>query len=170
MVLHGGRIALREFSSDDWTARHHWTSRAEVCRFQPWGPSLDIAVLKPAISVTGRQALAAVFNDARRQSQSILGLGQRRLQWTTWIAKLHRMRVQGLRGGHEPDKGWLDGAAHLHEALQSVRLREYLIVGREEALERLLGSLLRVLDCDVGQRVHGRQGQCGRPEVSPRAE
>ncbi len=36
--LVGERIVLREFGFDDWIAVHGWSSRPEVCRYQPWGP------------------------------------------------------------------------------------------------------------------------------------
>ncbi len=39
MEICDDRVVLREFQIDDWEAIHRVTSRPEVCRYQPWGPS-----------------------------------------------------------------------------------------------------------------------------------
>jgi len=39
MEICDDRVVLREFQIDDWEVIHRVTSRPEVCRYQPWGPS-----------------------------------------------------------------------------------------------------------------------------------
>lgn len=34
----GDQVVLREVVIGDWPAVHTWSSRIEVCRYQPWGP------------------------------------------------------------------------------------------------------------------------------------
>lgn len=38
MRIEGDRAVLRELVIGDWPAVHTWSSRTEVCRYQPWGP------------------------------------------------------------------------------------------------------------------------------------
>ena len=38
-MLTGERVTLRDFTHDDWRAVHAYSTRAEVYRFQPWGPN-----------------------------------------------------------------------------------------------------------------------------------
>ncbi len=38
-LLRGPRVALREFTFDDWLAAHEWGADPAVSRFQAWGPN-----------------------------------------------------------------------------------------------------------------------------------
>jgi len=77
--MNADRIFLREIVVDDVEAIHSVTSKPEVCRFQPWGPSTDeetqayIQQVRERAQESPRQdyTLAAVL----RETGSVIGYG-----------------------------------------------------------------------------------------------
>ena len=78
--LASSRLILRELAIEDWPAVHDYASRAEVCRYQPWGPNtpdesrafVEAAVTSSVASPRARYALALTLATTGR----LIGVGE----------------------------------------------------------------------------------------------